>query len=241
MVSLAHNTTNDTRFDDLRKEIREDGKESGKGKDALPRVALRLTRAAADGVINLDKDSDGKDAVSKLYDDYIKSESKQAVHDKNGVKANASKWRQFVELGLNPNCDGVAVLDRAVMIRDGEFQQDAKSVKGAFPAYLDVARAQKTSDTELTDDEIRTAVRKADGKEATVEGELKRAATILDRLVTGEKGLRDNDPSITQALELVNNRLATLLQTKRDLELQAEIAARGWTVAQTSTEMTAAA
>ena len=50
MVSLAHKPTNDHRFDDMLKDVRELGRESAMGKDALPKLALRAIAAAAAGV-----------------------------------------------------------------------------------------------------------------------------------------------------------------------------------------------
>lgn len=65
---------NDTRLDDLRKEVRDLGAADQAGKEALPITALTLVRAAADGVIEPDQ-------ADMIYTEYLKGKSRKEVHE----------------------------------------------------------------------------------------------------------------------------------------------------------------
>lgn len=151
------NLKNDTRLDDLRSQVREYGRDSAQGRDAKPKLALAVVRAAFDNVI-------APDDAEMLYNEYALAESKKSIHDHSagGVKANVSKLRQIISLGHLPAVDGVALLDKVTDMRIELRAQEAK-LKGAFDTFVDIARAQlKSPDTELDDDAVRDLCVKAD-------------------------------------------------------------------------------
>lgn len=143
---------NDTRLDDLKKFVRDQGANEGAGAEALPLTALRLVRAAADGVIE-------PDDASMLYEEYLKGKSRKQVHEHtaNGKGANTSKMRNIIALGCLPHVDGVALLDRVVDVRAEMKARDEKPL-GAYKAMVEAAKAQlKQPTVELSDDQVRAA------------------------------------------------------------------------------------
>lgn len=215
MTSLAHNTNNDTRLSDLMTEVREFGRESAEGKDALPKLALRVVRAAADGVLTLDKDKDGLDDAARVYDEYAKAESKKAVHDHtaNGKKANVSKLRSLVKMGAMTTCDPVDVLNRAHVARQAMIAADEK-VRPAYAAFVTIAREQLDKDVDLDDDTLKACIVKPATKSRELEQELESIQKRLEKLISGENssGLKDQSPEVIEAHSLIGTRLAALIR-----------------------------
>jgi hypothetical protein len=222
--------SNDKRFSDLMKQVTKFGEEASLGKDSLPKLAHAVVRAAADGVIDVDtKDDKGVDAAAKLYDNYVKGESKKAIHEHSsgGKKANVSKLRQLIAMGCMTTVDAVDVMQRAFQARENMISDSAK-VKAAYPFYVDVAREQLKADKPLSDNELNDIALKDAPKEKTLEGELKRAMTILEGLVTGENRdkIQDTDALTEAAFQAVKERLdkiATLRQREALMKKAAEL------------------
>ena len=123
------------------------------------------------------------------------------------------------------------MLNRAITIRQKAID-DSLDVKSPYPAYVDIAREQLKIDDELSDDVIFATVTKSESaKEVTLEGQLKKAAKILEDIITGEKHphIHDQSPEVLMAAEQINARLTQLVvaEQKRldDLKLE-EIYAR---------------
>ena len=224
---------NDTRHDDFIKVVKEFGRDSATGKDALPGLAIAFTRAVYDGYLDPAKDKNGEDAATRTFKVYSAAEGKKAFHDRSegSQKAQISKFRQLQNAAANPKYDFVDVLNRAVTIRQTAID-DGLDVKSPFPAYVDVAREQLKIDDELDDAVIFATVTKSEvTKEVTLEGQLKKAAKILEDIITGEKhpGVHDNSPEVLIAAEQINARLTQLMtaeQQRKDDATLAEIAAR---------------
>lgn len=235
MSNLAHSTKNDHRYGDLMKEVRKLGGDSADGADALPKLAAHVVKAAADGVIGLDKDVDGADDAGRIYQNYAEAESKKAIHNhsKNGVKANTSKLRKLIEFGCLPNVDAIDVLDRAMKLRQ-EMAAVERKVKSAYPAYVDVARKQIAEpDNALTDEEIKATVLKQDNsEEVTVDKVLSKIETMLDKLISGEAGCEaDQSDETISALDSVKKRRAALALMSKQDELRALAESMGFQIA----------
>ena len=190
------------------KDLKKYGADSGKGSAALPRLALRVIRAAADGLISLEKPvsgAGGKDDATLIYEAYTAEDSKQAEHTAGGAKANASKLRQLIALGCMTAVDGVVVADRAVKLRE-KMEDDELKPKPLYAALVDVARKQIDVDTMLSDDSIIDAMSKTPA-EKSVEKEWAKVKKTVEGLVTGENaaGLKDNSPEAIQIQELVSS------------------------------------
>lgn len=214
MGNLAHSPQNDQRRDDFMKDVREFGRESASGKDALPKLAMRVVRAANDGVIDTTKDKDQRDDAAKIYEEYCKSESKKQIHahSDNGTKANVSKLRQLVLFGQMTTCDPVAVLDRAAELR-AEMVKAEEKVLPVYAGFVAVAREQLDNTTgQLDDDAIKAAQRKPEPKEKTLEKELQAIATKLEKIITGEAGVRDQSEHVIAAHDAIKQRLAAMMQ-----------------------------
>jgi hypothetical protein len=215
------NGSNSVALDDLRKaflaDVREFGRDSAAGKDSLPKLAVRVVKAAADGIINYTdpkakKLNDGPDDAELAYTSYVEAESKKAIHEHSdgGKKANISKLRKLIQFGCSTVCDPMDVMNRTV-IRRSDLAEAGGDVKGAYPAYVDVARAQIANDRDLTDEQIDAAIVKAPAKEKDVIDVLKSVEKILDQLITGEhKAGQDQSVEVIQAHESVRARIAAM-------------------------------
>jgi hypothetical protein len=234
MASLAHNTQNDTRLSDFMGDVREFGRHAAQGKDSLPNLAVAFARAVQEGYLNPAKDANGRDGAARVFEEYAKAKGKKAIHDRSetGIKANVSKLRQIQIAAGNPKWDFIATLNTAHIIRQ-QLKENDVDVKAAYAAFVDVAREQLKQDTTLTDGQIEAAVMKStDTKDKTVEGELKKIATKLEKLITGTgaDGLQDQSPEVLAAAEQINQRLAALMSIKQmeadDKQLAAIMARR---------------
>ena len=231
-TNLAHNTQNDTRFADAMAVVRELGRDAASGKDALPNLAVHFVRQIYDGVFTPDKDANGEDAATRIFKEYAKSEGKKAFHDRTEAsqKVNISKLKQLEKAAANPKFDFVDVLNRAITIRQTAID-DGIEVKSPYPAYVDVARAQLKLDEEMDDAMIFAAVTKSETtREVTLEGQLKKAAKILEDIITGEKhpGVQDSSPEVMMAAEQLNVRLTSLMTTKAQSEAIAKAIEAGF-------------
>lgn len=232
-MSLAHDTTNDTRLQDFMGTVRELGRDSAAGKDALPNLAVAFARAVYDGVVETKADQHGDDAAARVFKTYAASEGKKKVHDRteSGLKANISKLRQIQKASeLRSKLDFVDVLNRAHTIRQTAIDDDI-DVKPAYAAFVDVAREQLKHDEELDDAMLFAAVTSTTTtKEVTLEGQLKKAQKILEDVIAGEKHphIKDQSPEVLAAAEQLNARLAMLMTTKAQSDAVAKALAAGY-------------
>lgn len=199
--NLTHNNQSNRPADpeemrrDFFKDVNKFGKASGEGASALGRLGLRSLRAAADGILSVDKPPKGqKDDATLVYEAYAAMDSKHAEHTAGGAKANASKLRQIIGMGcMTTISDPVAIGDRVVTLREQMEEADLKP-KALFAALVDVARDQQASDTELTDDAIREALTKTKA-DKTLEKEWAAIDKRIEDLITGEGPARLKDDS----------------------------------------------
>jgi hypothetical protein len=209
MTSLAHSSTNDHRFEDMLKEVKAFGRDSAEGKDSLPKLAHKVVRACHEGYMTAAQAHD-------VYVAYAEERSKKAIHDHSadGVKANASKLRKLAEMGEMPIIDPVDVMNRTYSVRE-EMAKADEDLKPVYSSYVDVARAQLDSPgCALTDAEIKGIVAKAPPKEKTAETVLKDIHKKLEKLITGEGGVKDQSSEVVQAEEQIRARLAAMLSVK---------------------------
>jgi hypothetical protein len=232
-TSLVHSGTNDTRLNDFMSQVREFGRDSASGKDALPKLAHAVVRAVCDGVVDTAKDADGNDAAARIFTEYVKSEGKKAVHERtgNGLKANISKLRQIVNFAGNPKWDAVDVMNRAFACRQDLVEHDIDP-KPAYASYVDLAREQLKQDDALTDEQIAAVMMKTTKeREVTLQGELEKMKKKVEGFITGEdkNGIKDQSPELIQIQELLGQKLAALMiseQEAEDARLQGELDAR---------------
>jgi len=193
---------------EFNKDVASYGKDSGKGAAALPRLGMRVIRAASDGLISTEKPKDGSesDAV-RIYKRYAEQDSKHAEHTKGGMKANAAKLNALIGLGCMTTVDGVEVASRAVSIRD-KMEKEEQKPKALFAGLVDVARKQMEQDSPLTDDAIEAALGKV-VKDKSVAEEWTAIYKKIDKLVSGEnpQGLKDQSEQALKIAELVNEHI----------------------------------
>lgn len=209
--------TREEMLKDFNRDIAAYGKDSGKGAAALPRLGLRVIRAAADGLISNEKPKDGtkSDAV-RIYEKYAEQDSKHAEHSKGGMKANAAKLNALIGLGCMTTVDGVEVADRAVALREKMEGEDLKP-KALFAGLVDVARAQMEEDQPLTDDAIMGALGKT-VKDKTLEDEWNSIYKKVEKLVTGENpaGIKDDSDRAMKIAEQINEHIKNFAQDTVD-------------------------
>jgi hypothetical protein len=251
-MSLAHDTTNDNRFDDFVKNVRELGRSAGAGKDALPALAITVARASQDGVLDDTKDKHGKgvDDAAKVYEEYINSESKKSVlaHTAAGKAVNASKLRQVIRAGKHDS-DFVETINRLIEAHRSAVAAEQK-VKPTYNAIIDAARMQidaahKENSDALTDDEIREIISKPEKEGPTLEDILRKHATDLEKLVTGEhsSGIKCQDDKLVEAVHNLKDMLATFTNAaifEENKRLHAQMAERGLDVTMEMVAMVAA-
>lgn len=223
--------------EELRKEfhknIRAFGRASGEGSSALPRLALAVVRAAADGLISTEKPrGGGKDDATIIYETYTAEDSKKAEHSAGGAKANASKLRQLIAMGCMTTCDPVDVADRTVRAWNEMVGAELKP-KPLYAGLVDVARAQVENDKGLTDEAIKEALTKTPA-EKSVEKEWTAIKKKIDGLVSGENsaGLKDQSPEAIKISEMVTEHVNRFETTAADESFIEMCMARGYTRAQ---------
>lgn len=232
---LSHDNTSN-QPEDLSKEffadIRKFGRQSGEGASALPRLALRVIRAASDGVLSTEKPTGGKDDATIIYEAYTAEDSKKAEHSAGGAKANASKLRQLITMGCMTTCDPVDVADRAVRKWNDMTAQELKP-KPLYAGLVDVARAQCNQDVALTDDGIEEALTKTPA-EKSVEKEWKAIQKKVTGLVSGENsaGLKDQSDMALAIAKMVDEHVTHYEVAGLDQNFIALCMERGYTKAQ---------
>lgn len=214
---------NDKRKSDLMRQVGKLGEEASLGRDSLPKLAHAVVKAASDGVIT------GADAED-LYTKYATAESKKAIHEHSagGKKANVSKLKQLINMGEMTTVDGVEIMQAAFEARENMIAAENK-VKPAYPFYVEVARAQLKTDTPLDADTLEDMACKNEPNAKTVEGELKRAAKILENLISGENRdkIKDASEHTIGAFELIQERIDQLATLAKRNDLRKQAAALG--------------
>lgn len=218
-MSLAHNTSNSVALEQDRRDffsdVRELGRQSALGTDALPRLAVRVVRAVTAGVI-------GPDDMKQVYEDYTKAESDKLVHTAKGKAANTSKLKQIATAAAMPSIDFEDVLTRACGLHADMRKAEIK-VKSAYAAYVDVARAQIAApNADLTDDEIRDAMA-SDPKEKDAKGFLRAAAKAIEKAL-GLPDLRVDERELAEvALARTSEALSMLVTREEFAAKQAQL------------------
>jgi hypothetical protein len=233
------NIANDTRMADLLKKAKTLGGEQALGTDAKPKAALVLIEAQASGLDLLSKDSEKKDGIDKFYGEYKKGQGSKQIHEygKDGDKVNISKFRACAKAVHEGGAhDFRETADKLLAHRKAELNV-GNPVQGAFNALVNAARVQAKQETALTDAQIAECVAKA-AHEVTVEDELERIRKAIERVVTGENkhGIKDQHENITQAHDLIRDRLAMFVTAREQTDVRAKAAALGWTLVETSVE-----
>lgn len=236
-VNPHANQPNDTRLRDLLNSVRKFGRESGEGKDSLPKLAMSVVRAAADGVIDMEKDDKGNDAATRLYSEYVNAESSKAIHEhtNGGQKANVSKLRQLIGMGCMTTIDAVSVMNDAFKVRE-ELKATDEKLKPAYHFYVDVAREQLKNDQELAEDELREIAIKSAPAGKDVEKVLQGVMKTLEALVSGEgkgslAGLKDDSEEVEAAFQAIRDRLANITIKRETVKLMEAAKLLGLTIA----------
>jgi len=231
--SVPAHLANDKRHGDLMKLVKTLGSDGAAGRDSLPKLAHAVVKAAADGVIDLEtKDKAGDDQATAIYKAYAAADSKKAIHEHKdaGVKANASKLRQLIKMGLMTTIDPVELMQTAHEVREGLKMDEGTKLKPAYHFYVDVARAQCDKDKALSKGSLEDLATKGEASPKELLDRLKQVQKLLQGLVSGENRdkLKDQDPLTIAAQEAIDERIkaieaATFVAKAREMALKAGI------------------
>jgi hypothetical protein len=225
---------NDQRWKDLLAKTSEIARTHGEGERALPVFAGYVLKAAQDGVIDSDANKHGKGISDGkvLYEKYLKSFSAKAgEHSKRGKAANTSKLNSFIKVGelVSTLGDPFAELGRMHNVWRAQQDIDPQSVKSEYTVLLDWAKAQReNSDGPLADEHLKAIAMKSVPDEKTVADMVQHAMDILEDVITGDKGPRDQDAKITGAHEMLREYLALVAVAQAKSELVAKAAELGF-------------
>lgn len=250
MTTDTSDLTNDKRAADLDKLVRKLGQESASSAVARPKMGLAIARARAEGVI-------GDDDAAKTYDTYLegrtaalgKSPLAVGTSDNGSYKANVSKNARIIKAAAlaTTGVDFVGVLERATTIRaDMVANEPDTPVKPTFDAYVDLAREQlKQPEAALTDDTIRSVIRKPEAKEKDLIAKLvddykrmsKRAeAAAEDGAEAVSDALAPAIEAIAAAIEAAGGEVPLSKEEQKAAEAMSFLASRGYTLVSKSAE-----
>jgi len=240
---------NDKRLADFNKLVRELGKASAEGRDALPSLAQAIVQNVANGVIDIEEKhpsilGDKKKNVSwavHAYEMYMQAEGKKSVHDRpsDSITAQASKLNNMFKLGAMTTVDGAEVAQRAselyAELNGGPIHN--KDYRSAYDFYLTVAKAQLNSDgnqntTPLTDDQLKSLMLKPEPAPKELIGIIKGLMDSVEKLMQG-KGkdkIQDTDELIEAAFNNLRDRHSALVQEAKIATLRAAAAAEGYSL-----------
>jgi hypothetical protein len=127
------------------------GKLQAESRAILPKLAMEIARAAADGKINTSEAED-------IYRTYRKA-ARAGPENPASFKAQASKLRQIVRLASEYRT-GLALLEETCAIHDELNKTEPSALKPAYAAMVDVARSRLGMRRALTRTEIAKLCRK---------------------------------------------------------------------------------
>lgn len=206
---LAHSTTSNNPIKEFLAEIRELGRDEALGKDALPKLALKVIDGIETNIINLDKDADGKDDIDRVYTDYVEARGKKQIHEHTagGLKSNISKLRQIAVASAMPTADFAGSIDQLIEKRNELIAEDQK-VRPCYHAIVEAARTQIDQPNDLTPDQIKELVLRPEAEEKTVEKVLRQVEKTLENLISGEKGPKCQEQTVIDAHQKIKEQLA---------------------------------
>jgi len=149
-VDNTQTLVNDTRFDDLRKEVKALGSDVAKAEklglkaaDSLPSMAQKIVRAALEGYLDLDVD---KTQTTILHRDYMTGRGK-ASQTKNSEKGQVGKINAFYYLGKQKAFNGEDAMDLVVKLFV-HMNAAKDKPRSKFEAYLEAAKCINNAATE---------------------------------------------------------------------------------------------
>jgi hypothetical protein len=175
------------------------GKEGGTGARSLAKLAKVALLGTYESLFSLNKPTPGasgsvaKDDATRLYDAYVKGYSEKDAH--GSVTQQVSKLRAFMKVGVKRDIDAVDEFNRwSKMWAEARDAESAAKRKTTLPEYhalcacatAQIAEGQKG---ELTDDQIDSAIRKAEAKEETFKSLIEAAHKKLEKAI----GMRADD------------------------------------------------
>lgn len=227
--------SNDQRLNEVFKQAGKFGREAGQGVDALPKLGIVMVTASMDGVFS---DADGKDIdkeiVRKIYKRFVRDFGKKRQHDQSVDSENTqvAKLNVFKKLGAQKEFNGEDIMSRIIeLYKELAGTTKPKSVYDAYVSAGRVAVKSAKQKATPTDEELKSAMVKAERKTKQLADIVRSIHDALDNLITGNR----KDDVSCDAQEVVDARNSlkawlTLAQRELDLErVEAEMIRLGLT------------
>lgn len=200
----------------------------GQGANARANLLVRVVRGAALGALDTIKrdakgneDKKGRDHADLIYDAYITTCSAKNVHGAKTIVSKTSNIRKAITLGQRNDIDAIAVMNRtqAIYKELNTGADDAIPLHPPFEAFNMVVRRQmEKKGAELSDDEIKDAIMKGEGKEKDALAHVKAALAAMEKAYK----LAPENEKIVEALDAVNHAMAWLTQENEQVEKLAQ-------------------
>lgn len=229
MTTTPTHGKNDTRLDDLDKQIEELGVQAGQGKDTLVKFGILMVNAAYDGVVDLQKDKHGPgrdDAVIR-YEKYSKASSGAVVFNPKGDsgKVQATKLRTCIKLGSwtrGGKGEPIATVNK-LMSKFLDMRKDPtmrSKLDDAYNVLLRYARFQLKQNSVVNDDELlRQLCLKAPAASKTVEEVLQGLVKQIDDLRMGKtqnKTLQHSSAAMAHVTGILRQEIADLRKVEKE-------------------------
>jgi hypothetical protein len=146
--------------EDIIRQATEAGRATADGGDALPNLAKAVVLAASLGELSLVR-SHGRadcDDAAAIYAAYAHARRKRARFDVcDDRRAQVSKLRQLIKMGLMTNTNPPAVIDNTIAVHLHALSNGHK-VPSLYSAMVSIARRQLEAGRDLTRDEINVEI-----------------------------------------------------------------------------------
>jgi hypothetical protein len=205
-VTLQGNKPNTSTRKDIIYAAAEAGRDAAAGGDALPKLAKAVVLAASLGELSLIPRA-GRDDAAAIFAAYTHARHKRARFDvSDDRRAQVSKLRQLVKMGLLPNSNPVDVIENAITVHQRAIAHGQR-VPSLYAAMVTIARRQLEAGRDLTRDEINIEICSGIVRPPpTLAAKLAKIdATLSDLIKTGE-----GSEEISKARALIRRRIMAL-------------------------------
>jgi hypothetical protein len=211
------------------------GETEGTGRDALIKVGFAAQEAAANGLINMDKDPHTKqDDAHLISEKFVEGSGRTGVYATNSKKVQASKIRAFIKLGLHGPSDGG--LDTSARFTKLHKEQVAAkaNVYPAFEAAVAMARVQCKTDRALTNDEIVESIQKQSKADKDAVEVAESIRKMLEKLISGERpdGVQTQHQKVLDAESALADYVKEMTVSNQQAQVMEMAAALGMTFVQ---------
>jgi hypothetical protein len=192
---------------DIIRQAAEAGRDAAAGSDALPNLAKTVVLAASLGHLSLIRLHDRDDAAA-IYAAYAHARHKRAKFDVgDDRRAQVSKLRQLVKMGLMPNANPIEVIENTIAVHQRALSSGQK-VPSLYTAMVLIARRQLEAGRDLTQGEISVEICSGIKRPVpTLVAKLAKIDAALTDLITNAS---EQSEEVVKARALIRRRIMAL-------------------------------